>query len=296
VSQSYLTLIIALMVTGIGGGFTEALINPLVIDIHPNDSGKYLNITNAFFSIGVMTAALLFGELLTLGLSWRTIFQIAALGALTIGVWFNFSYFPPAVWDEPFAWHVVGKILVLPGFWLFAAAIALGAGVESAFTFWSRSYVETYLKDIPRAGAIAVVIFAGMMAAGRLLTARLSRFMSLRMIMLWSALLGVIVSGLIPFASHLFVFYALLALAGLATACFWPTILAEAAGYLKVNATILFVLLASVGIVGFGLIPWFMGVIGDRTNLRTGFSVIPGLFVILIVTLIIEWQISRNTS
>ncbi|MDE2799077.1 MAG: MFS transporter, partial [Gemmatimonadota bacterium] len=48
-ADSYPMLILSLMVTGIGGGFTEALINPLVIDIHPKDSGKYLNITNAFY-------------------------------------------------------------------------------------------------------------------------------------------------------------------------------------------------------------------------------------------------------
>jgi fucose permease len=186
------------------------------------------------------------------------------------------------------------KILVLPGFWLFAAAIFLGAGVESAFTFWSRSYVATYLKDVPRAGAIAVVIFAGLMAAGRLLAAKLSRTMSLKVMMMGSALLGVIVSGMIPFAANLIWFYALLALAGIATACFWPTILAEAAHCLKVNATLLFVLLACLGIAGFGVTPWLMGFIGDRTDLRTGFSVIPGLFVVLIFVLIIEWRINRK--
>lgn len=293
-AQSYLMLILSLMITGIGGGFTEALLSPLVVDLHPNDSGKYMNITHAFYPIGVMTSALLFGELLTAGYSWRLIFRVAAIGALTVGFFFNVSRFPPDIGNESSPWNLMVKILVLPGFWLFAAAIFLGAGVESAFTFWSRSYVATYLKDVPRAGAIAVMIFAGMMAAGRFLAAKLSKTMSLKILMMCSALLGVVVSGMTPFAANLIWFYALLALAGIATACFWPTILAEAANYLKVNATILFVLLACVGVAGFGVTPWLMGFIGDRTDLRTGFSVIPGLFVVLIFVLAIEWRMSRK--
>lgn len=293
-AQSYLMLIIALMITGIGGGLTEALINPLVVDIHPVDSGKYLNITNAFYSIGVMTSALLFGELLTLGYSWRMVFRIAAIGALVAGIFLTGSRFPSPVRKESTTWNVIVKILVLPGFYLFATAIFLGAGVESAFTFWSRSYVETYLKELPRAGAIAVVIFAGMMAAGRLFAAKLSRKMSLKMIMMCSALLGFGISGIIPFATNLVWFYALLGLAGIAAACFWPTILAEASNCLKMDSTLLFMMLACIGIVGFGFTPWIMGVIGDKAGLRTGFYIIPGLFVVLIFVLAIEWRMSRK--
>ena len=293
-SQNYFMVVISLMIIGVGGGFSEALINPLVVDIHPNDSGKYLNITNAFYSIGVMVGALLFGELLTRGLSWRTIFRLASACALVVGIFFNIQSFPPAVRHESSAKKVVVKIISSPAFWLFAAAIFLGAGVESALTFWGRSYVESYLKDVPRAGAIAVVIFVGMMAAGRLMSAKLSQIMSLKMLMMSSAILGVVVSSLLPFIVNLFWFYGLLALAGLAAACFWPTILAEAAVCLEVDATILFVMLACAGIAGFGVTPWVMGVIGDKIDLKTAFSIIPGLFVLLILTLIIEWRISRK--
>ncbi|MDE2829034.1 MAG: MFS transporter, partial [Gemmatimonadota bacterium] len=70
-------------------------------------------------------------------------------------------------------------------------------------------------------------------------------------------------------------------------ACFWPTILAEAAEHLSFDATMLFVVLACFGIAGFGIVPWVMGVIGDSTGLKAGFSIIPGLFIGLIVVLAI---------
>ena len=242
-----------------------------------------------------MTSALLFGELLTRGVSWRSLFLIAAAGALVVAVLFTVLRFPPEEKDESSYPKLFVSILSLGVFWLFAIAIALGAAIESAFTFWSRSYVGAYLSDVPRSGAIAVVIFAAAMAIGRFAAGYLSNKTSLNNIMLGSAVLGIVVSAFIPFATSLFGFYGLLALAGLATACFWPTIMAEADNYLEeVNSTILFILLACAGIIGFGLTPWILGMIGDSSELRAGFVVIPLLFLGLVVVLVVDRRMSRG--
>ncbi len=296
-SQSYLALILALMISGIGGGFSEALLNPLVVDIHQQESGRYLNLSHAFYPIGIMASALLFGELLTQGYSWRLVFQIAAAGALSVAILFTVLRFPRVAKDEEDSYpKLFASILSLRGFWLFGIAIFFGASIESALTFWSRSYVEIYLSDVPRTGAVAVVIFAGAMAAGRLLTAYLANKMSLNNIMIGSALLGIVVSIMIPLATTLSSFYLLLALAGLATACFWPSILAEAEVNLKVNTTFLFILLGSVGVIGFAFTPWIMGVVGDAAELRSGFAIIPLLFIGLIIVLLIERRLSKKAS
>ena len=73
-SQNYGMLVLALVLLGIGGGFSEALLNPLIVDIHRHNSGKFLNISHAFYPIGIVAGALIFGELLALGYSWRVIF------------------------------------------------------------------------------------------------------------------------------------------------------------------------------------------------------------------------------
>jgi fucose permease len=296
ISQSYPMLIFALLIMGLGGGFSEALLNPLVVDIHHQGSGRFLNLSHAFYPIGIVVSALLFGELLTQGYSWRLMFQIAALGALIVAIVFTFLRFPPTEKDESSYGKLFASVLSLGGFWLFAGVIFLGGSIESALTFWSRSYVETYLSEVPRSGAVALVIFAGAMAIGRLISAYLANKTSLNNIMIGSAILGICVSALIPFTSTLFWFYLLLGLAGLATASFWPTILAEANSNLKVNTTILFVLLSGVGIIGFGLTPWVMGVIGDNAELKAGFAIIPALFAGLIAVLSIERYLSTKAS
>jgi fucose permease len=295
-SQNYPTLILAVMMMGVGGGFSEALLNPLVIDIHPRRSGKYLNISHAFYPIGLMGSALLFGEMLTLAISWRVIFQIAAIGALIVAIYTTILRFPLEKKDDSSYPKLFATILKLRGFWLFAAAIFLGGSIEAALTFWSRSYVETYISDVPRSGAVAVVIFAAAMAVGRFLTAYLTNKTSLSNIMIGSALLGTGVTALLPLATSIFWFYALVALTGLAVASLWPTILAEADNILPVNTTILMVLLASVGIVGFGLTPWIMGLIGDQTELRAGFAFVPLLFIGLVLLLVIARRVGHKEA
>jgi fucose permease len=295
-SQNYTMLIIAILIMGFGGGFSEALLTPLVVDIHHQDSGKFLNLSHAFYPIGIVVAALLFGELLTQGYSWRLMFQIAALVALIVAIVFTLLRFPPTETDDSSYPKLFASILSLGGFYLFAAAIFLGGSIESGLTFWSRTYVETYLSDVPRSGAIALMIFAGSMAIGRFITAYLAGKMSLNSIMIASAILGVGVTFMIPLANSLFWFYLLLGLAGLATACFWPTIMAEADRLLNVNTTILFVLLSCAGIFGFGSIPWIMGLIGDKNELKSGFAFIPVLFAGLVVLLVVERQLSKKAS
>ena len=60
----------AMVLVGTGGGLLEGLINPLVQDSHPKDSGRYLNFVNGFWSVGVLSSVLIVGELLTRGVSW----------------------------------------------------------------------------------------------------------------------------------------------------------------------------------------------------------------------------------
>ena len=57
-SNNYLMLIFSIVIVGLGGGLSEAFINPIIVDIHPRNTGKYLNFSNAFYPIGVITAAL----------------------------------------------------------------------------------------------------------------------------------------------------------------------------------------------------------------------------------------------
>ncbi len=289
-APSYGVVVIALALLGVGGGVTDALINPLVQDLHPGDSGRYLNIVNAFWSIGVLGTMLISGELLTHEVSWR--FLAAGVGALAFfsgALFLLLQNTKPRDKNQRLREVFAHKTTILRkrGFWLFFWALFVAGAVEGAFTFWSASLIQLEYGGRPRAAGIAAAFFATGMIAGRLLCGWRVRQEHLWHLLFFSALAGLPVSILVPFAPGVPVAAALLFLAGLATAALWPSIQSYAADRLHVDSTALFILLSCGGIPGFAFSPWIMGLVGEHANLRVAFWCVPPLFVALLALL---WQ------
>ena len=276
-----------IMLIGLGTGMLEALINPLVQDIHPNNAGKALNIVNAFFSIGVLVSSLLVGEALTAGLGWRILFQILAVATAIVAILFQIARKDNLPKSNASFEHIA-DILNRPRFWWFGIAMICAGAAEASFTFWSASFVRLNYVDIPRAGAIATAVFAGSMFVGRVFSGYLAEKITMRKIILYSAYAGFIISLFVPFANSMFVFCILLVFSGLFTACFWPSIQAFAAEELPVDSTLLFIFLSCFGIPGFGLAGWIIGIIGDKYGLSVGFLTVPVFFAILAIAIFIE--------
>ncbi len=288
-APSYAAVLLAMAMAGIGSGMLEGLLNPLVQDQHPGDSGRYLNLSNGFWSVGVMGTVLMAGELLTRGVSWRAILVAVGLFSLVGGVLFlvfakqEHTHRPDSLGAT--VGHLRG-ILREPLFWPFALAMFLGGGAEGAFTFWSASYVQLCFGGTPRAGGIGTACFAGGMVVGRFACGHWVGQRHLPRLIVASAAGGVLVSLLVPVVGSARLMYVVLVLAGLTVACFWPSIQSYAGDRIRHDHTMLFILLSCAGIPGFGLTCWLMGWIADVADLRVSFMVLPGLFLGLVATMV----------
>ena len=295
-APSYPFVLAAMVLVGLGGGLLEALVNPLIQDLHPKDSGRYLNVTNAFFSLGVLITVLSVGELLSFGLPWRRILGGLGFVFLGISVLFLFSsrhahktgQIPDNSYENPL--HHSKVLLKQKRFWVFALAMLCGGGAEAAYTFWTASYIQLSYGTLPRAGALGTALFAGGMIAGRLGSGWVKQKQLAAQIMISSAF-GLIFSLGFFYIASIYMLMGLLFLAGLAVACFWPSIQSYAADRVNGDTTMLFILLSAAGMPGFSLIAWAMGRIGDIWGLRASFAVIPVLFSTLLLTIFVESRI-----
>jgi len=288
-APNYSTVLVAMCLLGIGSGGIEGLVNPLVQDLHPEDSGRYLNLSNAFWSVGVLATVLIAGELLTHAVSWRVL--VAGIGVFSLVTGILFLVFR----EQRTHTSITGmadtvshakKVLSHRSFWLFSLAMFCTGGAEGACTFWSASYIQICFNSSPRAGGIGTACFAGGMVLGRLVWGQLIRQSGLRRLIFWSALSGMFVSLALPFVSTFTWFCIVLVLAGLAMACFWPSIQSYAADVMDVDHTMLFILLSCAGIPGFGVICWVMGYIADHGGLRISFAMIPVVLLVLTITVL----------
>ncbi len=289
-APNYGVVLVAAAMIGLGGGILEALITPLIQDLHPEDSGRYLNLIHGFWPIGVLTTVLIVGELLTRDFSWRLIMGGTGLfGVVAACLYlYHVRFEVVSVGSASEAVAQMRELLRIRTFWTYMAAMFFGAGAESAFLFWTASYVQLHYGGLPRAGGLATAIFAGGMIVGRFGIAHSVEQRHLRRLILVSAAAGFGVSLFVPRIGSLSGLYALLFFVGLSVACFWPSIQSYAVDRLGVEPTMLFILLSCGGVSGFAAISWLMGWIGDRAGLDASFVVATGMFAMLMIAMLTD--------
>ena len=228
------------------------------------------------------------GELLTRDVSWRRILIAIAVLSMVSGLLFLAVRGTEPPHGRHSSRDVLGHkwaILRLRRFWLFAGMMVFAGAAEGAYTFWTASLIQLELGGEPREGGIGTALFAAGMIVGRFAGAWWIRQQSLRRFIALSAVAGLAVSLAVPLVESLLLLYVLLFAAGLAVACFWPSIQSYAADCLPVDATSLFILLSCAGIPGFAGASWLMGLIGDASDLRNSFLVVPALLAGLLLVM-----------
>lgn len=304
-SHSYSVLLIALMVAGLGEGVLEGLATPFVRDLHPEEPARYINMTHAFWPIGVMTTVLVSGGLLALGISWRVLLAgIAMLAFVSAGLllWPESHQKKYPEHPEPIHWKTIWAqavvIFRIPRFWLFYAAMFVAGGGEFCLTYWSASYIQLNFGATAWAGGIGTACFAGGMVLGRVGWGFLLKQHHFRDLLFWSALAAMFMAIPFPMLSNLWMLFTLLFLVGIATAPLWPSIQSHCADRLpETDSTMLFILLSCAGIPGCGFFIWLMGFLGNHTgDLATAFYLVPGCFLALALLMGYDWMTSKTRA
>ncbi len=307
----YYVVFAAVTLAGVGEGVMEGLATPFVQDQHPDEPGRYINFTHSFWSVGVLGMVVVAGAGLYFGVSWRAV--VALAGAVT---------FIPALLlllpdrrpgarpghDErrriALVWRQAVAIMRIPRFWLFFVAMFLAGGGEFCLTFWVASYLKLDFHSGEIAAAAAVASFAAAMIVGRMGTGILVRQHHLKQLVVVCAVIGTLVSALIPSVYllegrmlTLTVLLALLFLCGLATAPFWPSIQSYCSDRMpEADTTMVFILLSCAGVPGCGVFAWLMGVVGDWYSLNTAFYLVPVCYAALGVLIAAQWAAERREA
>lgn len=301
----YGVLFLALVVAGIGEGVIEGLATPFVQDLHPEEPGRYINFTHAFWSVGVLATVLASGGLLALGVSWRLLIgAVAALSAIAAAMLLlpaaGGQHYPDH--PEPIHWRATWRqaltIFRSRTFWLFFAAMFVAGGGEFCLTFWCASYIQLNFVDSAWAGGVGTACFAAGMVLGRTGWGYLLKQHHLRGLIVWSALAGVAITVFFPILRNLYLFFGLLFLAGVATAPFWPSVQSYCADRMPgADTTMLFILLSCAGVPGCGVFTWLMGFLGNQFgNLAAAFYLVPGCYLTLAALIGYDWWKSARAS
>lgn len=311
VAPAYGFLVLGILLAGFGEGICEGIATPFIQDLHKDAPERYVNISHAFWSVGIGFCVIVVGGLAALNVDWRTILAACSLFAFASGGLFLWKESPEKPYPESRSVRHsadVAKnlraIVAAPRFWICSLAMFLGAGAEFGLTFWSATYLQlnfhagTWVAGLG-AGAIALGMFFG-----RIVFGYFARREYLRVILLAASLctipttlaLALLRPGLLPNGLLFALLFLLLFLSGIGIAPFWPTIQIYGVFSMpKLDSTMLYICFSAIGVPGCGFFTWLMGFLGDRFGLPGAFLVIPASLILFALVVYAEcWLLAKR--
>lgn len=281
----------SMFVVGMGLGALELGPNAIIVSLHHERKGLYLNLMSVLHGLGSLIAPLFAGWLLTLSISWRVIYRWdLVLVALFVTV-FLFLRFPKAEEKSRINFRRIPQVAFKGDLPWFYAAICFYVAAEIGMGQW----LATFLQDVRNASVAdssqALSLFFGMVMVGRFIGGFfVQRVGYLRAILFVSAggILCILLGLFVPETSFL------LPVTGLFFSIVFPTITAAVSDHHTENAnTILGVLFTFAGVGGL-IGPWLIGLGSDLLGLQAGFSLNILFIFILIVSVAMLLKRSSN--
>lgn len=262
---------IAAVLLGLGGGGLNTSTNALVSDLFGEKRGPMLNVLGIFYGIGALCIPLLAAVIAGHFPIARQLLICTGLSG-ACALLFLAMKFPEASAAQSFSWREALQVARYPGVLVLGFLLFCQSGNEASIGGWT----STYVRETGLGARTATLILAGYWAAlmaGRLLAARLLKFVGKRQLVLASGL-GALVGATILLTNRLEgMLVAGVLVIGLSYAGVFPTALAIAGDTYRNMAGTVFGLLFAIALVGGMSFPWAVGQISNGLGVRYGMVV-----------------------
>jgi fucose permease len=287
-------LSLSIFILGFGLGGFELASNALIVSVHHERKGLFLNLMSVFHGLGSMVAPLVASWLLIHGVIWRTIYRWDIVLAIGLLVYLLALRFPQKDQQEHEAidFKQLPRIAFRRSLAGFYFAIALYVAAEIGIGSWMVTFLQRDHGLSVAASNQALTFFFAMIMLGRFIGGFfVQRIGYLRSILI-ASIAGMTCIGLGLFGPASLSFF--LPLTGLFFSIIFPTITAAVADTHTQNTnSILGMLFTSAGIGGM-LGPWLIGFVSDRAGLSAGISMTLFFTVLLGVSILVLMRGEQN--
>jgi FHS family glucose/mannose:H+ symporter-like MFS transporter len=282
-TQSYLGLILFMAITGVGLGAIELGANGLMVELHSESRGLYLNLLSTFHGFGSLLVPLYAGWLVNAGFPWQQIYGSSILLAVPLLIVFwprNRSGSEAVIrqgaeFDSSHEhglsyWRTLYRVGFTSRMICFYVLIAAYVAMELSVGAWMMEFLQHERHMSVRTSSIYLSSFFVLLMLGRLLGA----FVVERVDSLMAVLTAIICSTLCMFVGIFGDGYlvVLLPVSGFFMSIVFPTVTAAVTKlHVAKTGTILGILFAFGGVGGaFG--PWTVGFVSDLAGPKIGLA------------------------
>lgn len=269
---------------GLGCGSLELAGGNIIISVRAADSGRYLNLLNAFFGIGAVFTPVIAGWLFSQAISWRSVYRLSLMIILPAGIYFLFMKLPKEKVcrkKEQVSIHEIAEMVLHPNVRLLYLAIFSYVAAEMGVATWMMDFLQQFRHiSVMESSMYLSVHFAGI-AVGRLLGSLfVDRLGHLQSLLLFSALSAACIAiGSFGPASVSIV----LAFTGFGYSIIFPTATAVVSAAPSPHPGTKLGLFYGAGGLGGAVGPWAAGLFNDLMGQKAGMAVNLCFCLILLV-------------
>lgn len=287
-NDTYLAIILSVIVYAFGSGLMEVALSPLVENLPSKNKRGSMAILHSFYCWGqaftvVVTTALvfLFGYR-----NWTFIPLVwAVIPFLNMFAFFKVPILEPKKDEKQ---ETLKELLKNEKFRLYMVMMLCAGAAEIAMAEWASLFAQRALGVSKVIGDLAgPCAFALFMGTGRIWYAAVSKKLSFKKTLI-ALNIGAFVCYIavaflnIPFLSLIFC-----ALCGFTVSISWPGLYSAGARDFPTGSTVMYSVFAMCGDTGCCLGPWVLGIVADKVGLNFGFAAASVFPLLMIVTTIV---------
>ena len=266
-ANTYLALILAVVVFSWGSGFIEVLISPIVESLPSDDKAGGMSLLHAVYCWGQMSVVI-FTTLLLKVIGWRELaFLWAIIPLCSMFLFFKVPIVPPIPDHRktPIRELLTNRIFLIGMLMM----ICVGSA-ELSMSQWSSLFAEKALGVSKVMGdLLGPCLFAFCMGISRTINGMWGEKIGHRRYLSFCAVLGVICYLVVVFVNQPIISLMGCALCGFGAGLLWPATLSDVAGRFPMGGTAMFGILAVCGDIGGSFGPWLTGVVSDAAQKST---------------------------
>jgi MFS family permease len=279
-ADSMTSLFIATLFVGIGNGFVEAALNPLVTSMYSTNKTKMLNRFHVWFPGGIVIGSII-GWLImdVMGLSWQIMVGTLFIPVVIYGILFFGQKFPVT---ERIQMGITNKKMFAsvgkPLFLFMVFCMFLTAASELGTT----QRIESLLKETVAVPLLVLAFINGIMALGRLFAGGAIHKLKPTGMLLFSAIFTFIGLWLLTITSGGITFVSA-AIFAIGVTFFWPTMLGFVAEYLPETGALGLSIMGGAGMFSVSLVLPIMGNLMDNSGMIEALRIMSILPAILML-------------
>ncbi len=286
-SNTYLAIIISIIVYAFGSGLMEVIMSPIIEMLPTDNKSGNMSILHSFYCWGQAFTVIVTTALVAV-FGYRGWANIPLLWAILPFInMFSFFAVPIVEIDSEEKGASFKQLFKNKRFRCYMIMMLCAGACEIAMAEWASMFAQQALGVSKMIGDLAgPCAFAIFMGTGRIWYAVVSKRVSFKKTLIIMSLLCFICYAVVAFCKIPVVALIFCAVCGFTVSISWPGIYSAGARDFPQGSAIMFSVFAMCGDTGCCLGPWVLGIVADNFGLNAGFAVCALFPVIMIISTI----------